>query len=59
MNHPSTQTTSAAQNDSAAKQQIHLTVDGCKVKLNLPVSKDETAKIESVKRMILSGLAKA
>lgn len=59
MKHPNPQTTSAEQDDSAAEQQIHLTIDGCKVKLNLPSSKDKTAKIESVKRMILSGLAKA
>jgi hypothetical protein len=48
----------AIQDKPADKQQLHMDVDGCKVKLNLPAAKDGLAKIEAVKKMILSGLAK-
>jgi len=48
----------AAQNEPADKKQIRMNVDGCTVKLNLSSNKSEVGKIETVKRMILNGLAK-
>ena len=50
---------SAQQQKSTPKKQIHMNVDGGTVKLNIATNKGETAKIETVKRMILNGLAKA
>lgn len=40
-------------------KQIRMDVDGCTVKLNLPSDTKEMARIETVKRMILNGVAKA
>ena len=49
---------SETQGKSDGKKQIRLNVDGCTVKLNIVPNRDGAAKIESVKRMILNGLAK-
>ena len=46
------------QTEPSAKKQICINVDGCTVKLNVTANKGEVGKIETVKRMILNGLAK-
>jgi len=48
----------AKQDETAEKKQIRMNVDGCTVKLNISANKNETARIETIKRMILNGLAK-
>ena len=48
----------ATQSKSNENKQICMDVDGCVIKLNISTDKNEVAKIETVKRMILNGLAK-
>ena len=48
----------APQTEPTPKKQICMNVDGCTVKLNVTANKGEVSKIETVKRMILNGLAK-
>jgi len=50
--------TSAAQDKPDGKKQIHMIIDGSTVKLNISTNKGEVARIETVKRMMLNGLAK-
>lgn len=49
---------STAEKESIGTKQISMDVDGCAVKLNFIPKSKETARIETVKRMILSGLSK-
>ena len=42
---------------SAHSEHIHITVDGCTVKLNFPSEPDNTA-ISDIKRMMLNGAVK-
>jgi hypothetical protein len=49
---------STAEKKSIGARQINMDVDGCSVKLNFIPQSKETARIETVKRMILSGLSK-
>ena len=48
----------SVQTPDAENKQIEMTVDGCIVKINFLPNQSKTAKIETVKRMILNGLAK-
>ena len=43
---------------AAENKQIKMTVDGCSVKINFIPQNEKATKMESVKRMILNGLAK-
>jgi len=47
------------QSRPVGQKQIHMNVDGCTVTINIAADKSKLVAIETVKRMILSGLAKA
>ena len=49
----------SAQVTAVKNKQIEMTVDGCIVKINFIPNQNKTTKIEAVKKMMLSGLAKA
>ncbi|HCC35649.1 MAG TPA: hypothetical protein DEQ02_08465 [Ruminococcaceae bacterium] len=58
MNDANRHISTAASKKSDENRQIRMKVDGGTVKLNLLPGKDGTASIETVKKLILNGLAK-